>query len=365
MKKRVMILANYDMGLYKFRRELIVRLCDEYDVIICVPPGEYGSRLKELGARVVNCTMERRGMNPFHELALLNRYKQVLKEERPDVVLTYTIKPNVYGGMACKSKRIPYIPNVTGLGTTIENGGLISKLSLSLYKAGLSKASCVFFQNETNRRMFTDKGIVKGKTKVIPGSGVNLNDHPLEVFPPIEDAVRFLFIGRIMRDKGIQELLDAIKEIKHKGFNVSLDIVGEFDGDYESAIREAEKTGYIKFHGLQSNVHPFIKNAHCVVLPSYHEGMANVMLEAASTGRPVITTTVPGCRETFDEGVTGFGCEAQNTQSLISAMEHFLNLSTIQMTEMGLAGRVKVEKEFDRNIVISSYLDQIQSAINA
>ena len=365
MKKRVVILANYDMGLYKFRRELIARLCDEYEVLICVPPGEYKSKLNELGARVVHCNMERRGMNPLHELALVNRYKQVIKEECPDVVLTYTIKPNVYGGMACKSKRIPYIPNVTGLGTTIENGGLMSKLSLLLYKIGLSKASCVFFQNETNQRLFAERGIVKGKTKVIPGSGVNLKDHPFEEYPSIDEGIHFLFIGRIMKDKGIQELLEAINTVKQNGFNVSLDIVGEFDEDYESAIREAEKTGYIKFHGLQSNVHPFIKNAHCVVLPSYHEGMANVMLEAASTGRPVITTTVPGCRETFDEGVTGFGCATQNAQSLVSAMEHFLSLNEDQMAQMGKAGRTKVEKEFDRNIVIESYLDQIQNAINA
>ena len=365
MKKRVLILTNYDMGLYKFRRELIASLCDEYEVVICVPPGEYGTKLSELGARIVNCEMERRGMNPLHELALLMQYKHIVKAEHPNVVLTYTIKPNVYGGMVCKAQKIPYISNVTGLGTTIENGGVTSKLSLFLYKVGLSKAYCVFFQNKANHEYFKENGIVKGKTQIIPGSGVNLNDHPFEEFPPVNKEIRFLFIGRIMKDKGIQELLDAIKIIKQKGNDVSLDIVGEFDEDYEAVIWEAEKSGYIRFHGLQADVHPFIKNAHCVVLPSYHEGMANVMLEAASTGRPVITTNVPGCRETFDEGITGYGCEAQNVESLVSAIECFMSLDADQMAQMGRAGRFKVEKEFDRNIVINSYMEQIQSATNA
>ena len=361
--EKVLILSNYGMGLYKFRRELISTLCNQYQVTICIPQGEYDQKLQNLGATVVHCEMERRGMNPLHELTLLNRYRKVLKAEKPDVVLTYTIKPNVYGGMICGLKKIPYLPNVTGLGTTIENGGLMSKLSLTLYKMGLRKASCVFFQNAVNRDLFLNRKVYTGKSKVIPGSGVNLNDHPFEDYPELDKEYRFLFIGRIMKDKGIDELLYATTALHNEGINIQLDIVGEFDEDYESILKDAEKNGYIHFRGLQNNVHPFIKASHCVVLPSYHEGMANVMLEAASTGRPVITTTVPGCRETFEEGITGFGCEAKNGESLLAAMRKFTQLSRDKMAEMGKQGRTKVENEFDRNIVINVYRQEIETIL--
>jgi galacturonosyltransferase len=363
MKKRVLILTNNDMGLYKFRRELISCLCWEYEVYICVPEGDFGEQLRSLGVELINCKMERRGMNPFHELSLLRRYKEIVRENKPDIVLTYTIKPNVYGGMVCKKRGVPYLPNVTGLGTTIENGGMLSRLTLLLYKMGLRKASCVFFQNEANQKLFLDKGIVKGKTQVIPGSGVNLLEHPLEDYPPLDGTIRFLFVGRIMRDKGIRELLAAVKAVREKGNSVSLDIVGAFDEDYENAVREAEKSEYIHYHGLQANVHPFIRNSHCLILPSYHEGMANVVLEAASTGRPVITTTVPGCWETFEEGITGFGCTPKSVSSLVEAINRFLQLDYEQMALMGKRGRAKVEKEFDRNIVVNSYLEQIKSVL--
>ena len=281
---------------------------------------------------------------------------------KPDVVLTYTIKPNVYGGLVCGIMKIPYLVNVTGLGTTIENGGVLATISTTLYRIGLKKARCVFFQNKENQKLFVDKGIVKGRTRLIPGSGVNLQTHKLEPYPDDNEGIRFLFVGRIMKDKGIGELLSAIKEIHSVNQNVVLDVVGFCDEDYSVALNEAEKEGAINNHGLQSDVHPFYTNCHCTVLPSYHEGMANVMLEASSTGRPVITTRVPGCQETFDEGITGFGCDVKSTESLKQAMLRFLSIDQAEREQMGQAAREKMIREYDRNIVLKAYKEEIEAS---
>jgi len=162
-----------------------------------------------------------------------------------------------------------------------------------------------------------------------------------------------------MRDKGIGELLEAMKAVHEKHPKTSLDVVGGFDENYKEVMEEAEKTGFIRYHGRQKEVHEFYKNAHCTVLPSYHEGKANVMLESASTGRPVITTRVPGCRETFDEGVTGIGCGAKSAASLEEAMEKFLTLTSEKRADMGRRGRAKMEKEYDRDIVVRAYREEI------
>lgn len=361
-RMRVLILSNIDMGLYKFRKELMEELVKDYDVYFCVPDGEYVEKIKRMGCKFISCNvLDRRSTNPIKDLKLVKFYNETLTKIKPDIVLTYTIKPNIYGGLVSTRKRLPYIANVTGLGTTIENGGLLAQISTTLYRIGLKKAQCVFFQNKNNQLLFTVKGIVKGKTRLIPGSGVNLAMHFLEDYPSDKDGIRFLFVGRIMKDKGIEELLSAIKNIHRTREDVVLDLVGFCDEDYSDNLAEAEKEGAIVNHGIQSDVHPFYKACHCTVLPSYHEGMANVMLEASSTGRPVITTGVPGCQETFDEGITGFGCEAKNVESLEETMVKFLMLSQEKRKEMGLAARKKMVREYDRNIVINAYKEEINA----
>ena len=357
---RILILSNFAHGLYQFRSELISNLISEgYEVFVSIPKDEFSEMIVSLGASVIDTEFKRRGKNPFKDIALFKKYKTMIKEVQPDVVLTYTIKPNVYGGLACTKTGTPYLSNVTGIGTSIAHGGLLSKLTTTLYRKGLKNSECVFFQNKSNKKLFEEKRVTVGKTKLIPGSGVNLEKHSAEPYPDDDGQTRFLFIGRVMKDKGIEELLGAMKTVSEKHPGVSLDIVGGYDEDYSAQIDEAVKAGYVRYHGQQPDVHEFIKNSHCAVLPSYHEGMANVMLESASTCRPVITTTVPGCRETFDEGVTGFGCEAQSTESLTEALERFIALSYEEKKKMGLAGREKMEREFDREIVIDSYMEEI------
>ena len=358
---RILVLANSDSGLYHFRKELLEELLKRHDVFIALPNGDFAPRLQKLGCNFIPFEFKRRGMNPIADFRQIYCYRKLLRQLRPQVVLTYTIKPNIYGGFACQKEHVPYIVNVTGLGTSIEDGGLLGKISLMLYRMGLKGAKCVFFQNSANRQFFLDqKVVVEERTQIIPGSGVNLETHMFQPYPSEDTGVRFLFVGRIMRDKGIGELLQAFRVLHEAHPESSLDIVGGYDEpEWAEKIQAAIDAGGVQYHGRQADVRPFYRNCHCVVLPSYHEGCSNVLLEAAATGRPVISTRVPGCQIAYEEGTTGLGCEAHDAASLVSAMEKFLRLSHEEKEHMGQNGRLKMTVEFDRKIVIGKYLEAI------
>jgi glycosyltransferase involved in cell wall biosynthesis len=360
---RVLILANIDMGLYKFRRELLEELVKENEVYFCVPDGEFVESIKEIGCKFVPCTlMNRHGTNPIQELKLISFYKKVLREIKPDIVFTYTIKCNAYGGMACASLGVPYVANVTGLGTAIENGGLMQKISLALYKRGLRKAQKVFFQNTENRDFMVSKGVVKGPYDMLPGSGVNLNQY--NVFPyPDGGTVDFVFIARVMKEKGIDQYLDAAKEIRKRHPETRFHICGFCEPEYDGRLQEEAEKGTVIYHGLVADMKPIYQMISCTVHPTYYpEGLSNVLLESAASGRPIITTDRPGCREIVDDGVNGFIVKQRDSQDLIAKIEKFLQLSREEKKNMGLAGRAKVERGFDRNIVIGKYLEEIKSA---
>ncbi|MDR0138859.1 glycosyltransferase family 4 protein [Metabacillus idriensis] len=358
---KILVLANFGMGLYNFRKELLEELIkQDNQVYISLPHDKYVPKLEKIGCKFIDTHLERRGTNPFRDFKLLLDYVEIIKRIKPDVVLTYTIKPNVYGGIACAITKTPYITNITGLGTAVENKGLIQKITLMLYKIGLKEASCVFFQNKTNRMFFEDNKIVGSKTRLIPGSGVNIQQHKYESYPLNDEKIRFLFIGRIMKSKGIEELLEASKLVKAKYPNVQFDLIGGIEENYIEQIDKLESLDIIKYHGQQDDVRSFIKNSHATILPSYHEGLANVLLESASSGRPVLSSKVPGCVETFEEGLSGFGFESMNVDSLVNAIMKFINLRYDQKKEMGVSGRRKMENEFNRNIVINAYLQEIK-----
>lgn len=352
---RILILTNIDTGLYYFRKELIEKLLIKNEVIVAFPFGNLVEKFNDMGCKCIETSFNRRGKNPFMDLALLKRYKAIIRDVNPDLVLTYTIKPNVYGGIACQQLKVPYLSNITGIGTSISNGGILSSIALLLYKQGLKKSYCVFFQNESNMKLFEANHILKGKVRLIPGSGVNLQQHSFEEYPSDNSVTKLLFVGRVMKDKGIEELLGAVNTLN----GIHLDIVGEYDEDYSRMIQDFQKKGIVTYHGHQENVHSFMKGAHCVVLPSYHEGMSNVLLEAASTGRPIVATNVSGCKETYDEGITGFGCSPKSVESLQNAIKRFLCLSWEEKKRMGEMGRRKMEREFDRDIVVNAYLEEI------
>lgn len=277
-------------------------------------------------------------------------------------MLTYTIKPNVYGGMACRMERVPYITNITGLGSAIENGGIMQRIGLFLYKTSLKKASCVFFQNKENQQFFRSMRVIENNDRLIPGSGVNLNEYKLLDYPP-DDKIHFLFIARIMKEKGIEQYLDAAKHIREKYQNTVFHILGFCEEAYENRLKDMEDSGLIKYHGMQNDVRDFHQISHCTIHPTYYpEGMSNVLLESAACGRPVITTNRSGCREIVDDTINGYIVEQQNSQDLIDQIEKFIALDYEIKKKMGLASREKVEKEFDKKIVVKAYLDEIKKA---
>lgn len=359
---KVLVLANNDIGLYKFRKELLEKLVEKNEVYICLPEGGFVSKLKEMGCKFISCELlDRHGTNPFKDMKLIMFYKRIMRDIKPNVVLTYTIKPNVYGGMACASLKIPYIANITGLGTAVENGGLLQKITLFLYKCGLKKAQKVFFQNTENRDFMLSHGVVKTDYDLLPGSGVNLAQYEILEYPN-QDIIEFAFIARVMKEKGIDQYLEAAEYIHTKYPNTRFHVCGFCEDDYKEKLDELANKGMIIYHGLVSDMKEIYKRISCTIHPSYYpEGLSNVLLESAACGRPIITTNRSGCREVIDNNVNGYIVVEKNSKDLIEKIEKFLNLSLNERKEMGFAGRDKVEREFDRQIVINKYLKEIDS----
>ena len=360
--KKILILANKDITLLYFRKELIEKLVSEKnDVTVCFPKSDKVSEFINMGCKFIDIKMDRRGTNPVKDMGIIFNYLKILKETKPDVVLTFTIKPNLYGGFACRIRKIPYIANITGLGTALQNEGLLQKLTIFLYHIAFKKIKCCFMQNEDNMKFFEKHKIAEGKRKLLPGSGVNLEKYKLLEYPKENDDLEFLFIGRIMEEKGIDLYIETAKYIKSKYKNTKFHVIGYCEQDYEQKLEDLQKEEIIIYHGKQDDMIPFYKLSCCTIHPTYYpEGMSNVLLESAASGRPVITTDKPGCREIVDEGVTGFIVKPQDMESLKIAVEKFINMPYEEKVNMGLAGRRKVEKEFDRNIVVNKYINEIK-----
>lgn len=356
-KKTILILANASTGVYDFRNELMLALLKKYRVVVSVPDDLCVRELAAEGCEIIHTPIDRRGVNPKEDLGLFRAYCRLLKELKPDLVLTYTIKPNIYGGCACRLKRVPYFATITGLGSAFQKGTVFRKMIICMYRAGLRGARCVFFQNARNRELFQGYGIIGKKDKLVSGSGVNLDTHRAEEYP-MDEKTRFLFIGRIMREKGIEEFLEAAKRFHSEA--VSFELLGYCDEDYQEKLDQYESQGIIIQHGFHTDVRSFLKEASALILPTYHEGMSNVLMEASATARPVIASRISGCMEVFEEGITGLGCEPGNAESLMEAIRKFLGLSREERAKMGIAARKKMEREFDRNRVTASYMEEIE-----
>ncbi len=354
--KKILILANDVTTIVQFRTELIKAFVDAgHEVLVSIPKSNRNDEITELGAKVIETSSSRHGKNPLEDFFLYLNYRKLLKEHKPDYVFTYTVKPNAYGGLACGQLKIPYVANVTGLGV-IEDEGLLQKLMLTLYKVGCRKAKHVFFQNKSNLEFFQKRKIVGENVILLPGSGVNTEKFSYMKYPENEKT-NIVFVGRIIKDKGVFELAEVAKQYMDNK-NLLFTIVGDVEYGSQNPFSELPNVNCVGFH---KDVRPFLKDAHAVILPSYHEGMANVLLEGAASGRPILASVIPGCMETFDEGVTGFGFEVKNADSLKCAIEKFLALSNEQKCEMGKKGRKKIETQFDRKIVINKYFNIINN----
>jgi galacturonosyltransferase len=363
--KKLLIIINFDQGL-QARNEIINQLeKSEYELYFAAPDTGYLKQLKAEGYSSYNVKINRRGLNPIQDFFLLISYFLLILRISPDIVLSFTVKPNIYGGVACRVLRVPQIANITGLGDAVENPGILQKLVLNLTKVALKRTRTIFFQNTSNKKFYEQLSLISAKqTKLLPGSGVNLEKHFYISYPKKDDTIRLVFIGRIMRDKGIEELINAFLIIHTNHSSVTCDIVGPFEEDsYRNLIDSYLATGAGVYLGVSSDIHTMLSEYNAVVLPSYHEGMSNVLLEAAATGRPVLASNVPGCRETFDEGISGFGFEPRSVDSLVQAIERFIAIPHEQKAAMGLAGRKKMEREFDRQIVVDAYMREIENIL--
>lgn len=364
IRKKILMLGNSEIVIYNFRLELVERLlADGHEVIISSPHGEKMDKLVKMGCIHDSVEIDRRGTNPVSDIKLLVHYYRLIKKVEPDIVFSYTIKPNIYGALAARKMGVPYVTNVTGLGSAIENKGLLKRFMIQLYKISLSKVQTVFFQNEKNRQLFSNHKIALNKHIVLPGSGVNLKRFKLLNYPSTKETVDFVFISRIMKEKGIDEFLEAAKQIKKKYPQARFHIAGFFEDEYEKVIEDYAKRKIIYYHGMLSDVRNLLSKTHCTILPSYHEGMSNVLLESAASGRPILASNVHGCKETFDDENSGYSFEPRDTKSLVAAIERFLALSHQEKEKMGLAGRQKMEKEFDRQVVVNNYLQELDKVV--
>lgn len=356
---KILIITNHSYMLYRFRRELIQALQKDNEVVLSMPFVGHEDDFKAMGLRCINTEIDRRGINPKTDLKLMQIYRKLLKEECPDMAITYSIKPNIYAGLACSMMKIPFSANVQGLGTAFQRKGLAQFVTI-LYKTALRKSRVVFFENEGNAREFIDRKILpREKITVLPGAGINLEAYPCMPYPE-NDPIRFLYLGRIMKEKGIDELFTAMRRLHSElGDRVKLDLVGFFDDDYEAEVKSLVEDGIAVFHGFQTEPKPYYAAADCVVLPSYHEGLSNVLLEAAATGRPVITSDIHGCKETVNDTETGLLCRVKDTDDLYEKMLRMAHLSRSERETMGLAARKKVEQEFEKNMVVRKTIEAI------
>lgn len=359
---KILILANNDVGLYKFRKELIQELIRRGNkIVVSVPDGELIPDIKNLGVKVILTDVDRRGINPLTDVKLLLRYFRMEATLKPDLVITYTIKPNVYGGVVSRILRIPYAENITGLGTTFQTENLIKKLVCFLYKISSRRAKVVFFENEENKQIFLKHHLIREEQACrLNGAGVNLYEYPYTEYPSEGEPIRFLFIGRVMKEKGVDELFEAARRIKKEYPEAVFDIVGPMEDEYESVVRKLEEAGIIRYYGYQKDVRPFIARCHCFVLPSWHEGMANTLLEAGAMGRPLITSRIHGCMEAVVDGESGYLAEKGNEESLIQKFHNFFELERYEQENMGRKSREHIEQFFDKVEIVNDTIGALK-----
>lgn len=358
--KKILIITNHSYMFWRFRKELTEELLKNYEVVLSTPFVGHEKDLEALGCKMIETKVDRRGINPVTDLKLISIYFKMLKQEKPDTVITYSIKPNIYAGIACRLLKIPYCVNVQGLGTAFQKKG-ITELVTVMYKTAVKKAQTVFFENQENARIFREKKITPEQQQtVLPGAGINLEEYKYMPYPENE-KIHFLYLGRIMKEKGIDELFYAIKELyKEYGDKVVLDLVGFFEDEYKEQVEQLVKDGCAVFHGFQNDPKPYYAKADCVVLPSYHEGMSNVLLEAAAMGRAIITSDIPGCREAVDSEKNGVLCKVKDKDSLHCAMKKVIEMTIEEREQAGKFGREKMEKEFDKNKVVQMTVRKIK-----
>ena len=376
-KPLVALFTNNDDDVYCFRLELIQAILgNHYRMLISSPDGPKFDLMEEIGLIknksfiYDNPPIDRRGTSFFYDVRLIVHYFFLLLKYRPNVILTYTAKPNVYVSILAFFLRIPVINNVTGLGSVINETGIKKKIIMKLFRSAYRKSACIMFQNSTNMKLAKKHGWIKGDYILIPGSGVALNRFPVLDYPEggngrEGETIVFNYIGRILHDKGVDDYIEAAKKIKRIYPKTEFNMIGFIEpteNHYKTELMKLEDKGIVLYRGSQKDVRPWIKRSHAVIHPStYGEGMSNVLLENASSGRLIITTDNPGCKETVYDGITGFIYHGGDVNQLVKKIEHVItNMTNDERKQMGLEGRKKIKKEFSREIVVDAYLNKIK-----
>ena len=361
---RILILSNSSSGLYEFRNEVVEYLLRDQEVYISLPDKDaYTKILADEGCHIFHTGFNRRGMNPIKDAILMLRYISLIRRIGPRMVLTYTIKPNIYGGMACRLTHTNYAANITGLGTAIQGGGILSKALIKMYRVALNKAKAVFYQNEYNMEFMLKRGVgSKNQSTLLPGSGVNIYKHSHKPYPSEDKGVRVLAVLRIMKDKGIEEFLYAADRISDE-FDAKFVLAGGYEEEtrqeYEPQIQRLVDSGKLEYVGFCDKIDELYESCHILIHPSYHEGLSNVCLEAAACGRPVVTTDVPGCRETVIPGETGMLFKSKDKIAAYKAMADILSMTSAERETMGRRGRNYVEENFNRETVVRRYREVV------
>jgi len=364
--RKIAILLNTAWNAYNFRKGLIQSLLAGGDEVVVIAPHDaYADKLEAWGAHFRAVRLESTGMNPIHDWRYKQALVKILREEKADVVLSYTIKPNIYGAMAAHALRIPIICNVSGLGTTFLWKGWVQRMAVALYNRGFRQADHIFFQNDDDRTLFLQHvKVKKEKTALVPGSGINL--HVFRAEPPAFAApIQFLMIARLIVEKGINEFVTAAQMIDPKKAQFTL--IGHYDPSHKRSISAEDfqmlLASNITYFEHQEDVMPHLAQADVVVLPSYREGTPRTLLEAAAMSRPLIATDVAGCREVVRDGVNGFLCRAEDAASLAQKINLFLALTQAEQLAMAQASRQFVEQHFDESIVIEAYRRVIEQLL--
>jgi galacturonosyltransferase len=361
-KKKVLFLSNHFKTLFWFRKELIKKLVEDgYEVIISFPEDE-NNFFSNMGCNIVITDVDRRGMNPKNDLKLILFYKKIIPRINPDIILSYTIKPNIYGSIA-SGKKYKQICNITGTGAIFLKENMVAKICKMLYKVSIRKCYKVYFQNIGDKDFFVKNKLVTNNYEILPGSGCNLEEHKFKSMPK-DDITRFIFIARVMKLKGINEYLAAAKTIKKEYSNTEFIIAGwNEEKEFKKIITEYHNQGIVNYIGFRNDLDDWISKCHCTILPSHGgEGIPNVLLESAANGRACIGSNINGITDVIDDGVTGFLFDTGSSSSLIKQIKKFLNLSMEEKAKMGKAARDKIESEFDRNIVVNIYCNEIEKA---
>jgi glycosyltransferase involved in cell wall biosynthesis len=364
MGKRILILSNHFITLYNFRKELISKLIKEgHEVFISMPKSAENTFFSDMGCEIIETPVDRRGINPIKDFGLIIRYIRIMRKIKPDIIFSYTIKPNIYGCIAANITNNKQLSNITGTGATFLKDNFISKVAKTLYKISLKKSYKVFFQNTGDKDYFVDNKLINNNYAMLPGSGVNLEQYRM-IELPLDDSVNFIFIGRIMELKGIEEYLECANRIKKRYPNTKFYIAGFVEQErYKEIIENYHSKGIVEYLGFCKDIKSWIQKSHCTILPSRGgEGVPNVLLESAAMGRICIASNINGSKDVIDDGITGYIFNTGDSEDLINKVESFIDLDYALKRKMGLMGRKKVEKEFDREIVIDKYLHELKLA---